>query len=210
MCYDCNCSCGRQGSLDEAEECDHVCVSEVHNENMGVILVDKGMVEDHLPNHVLAALVQCRERLLLTSPQYDPSKMREMRERNEDFYRKVYRACAQNNRPEEKGFTFLLSETPMVAEPRQLAMTGGGPSLQREACSSLGGRQSLSVAAEVHCEHVSEDPPIVHDANHLTLPKVHMPQTLEASKRPYKLNLSPLVMSNYTVHEQKRHSESLV
>ena len=177
---------------------------------MGVILVGKGMVEDHLPNHVLAALVQCKDRLLLKSPSYNPSRLKYLRKKNENLYRGVYRACAKTDHKKEEGFTFLLSETPMVTEGRTLTGSGGQ---QLDTHTHSEGRQLLTVAAEVHSSSETgpkASPPTAHHM--LTLPQAHLPVGgAKPPHRPYQLKLPMLARSDDTIStEGQRHSESLV
>lgn len=141
-------------------ECD-VSVREVHNENLGTILVDKGMIEDHLPNHVLAALRLCWDKLLLNSPHYDPSKIKKLREKKEKLYRRVFRACKDEEPTKETGFVFLVNETPMVSEERQLS-AAGRPATQRamETVATEHHQQevpslTLTVAADIHHERAA-------------------------------------------------------
>ena len=138
-----------------------VSVREVHNENLGTILVDKGMIEDHLPNHVLAALRLCWDKLLLNSPHYDPSKIKKLREKKEKLYRQVFRACKDEEPTKETGFVFLVNETPMVSEERQLS-AAGRLATQRamETVATQHHQQevpslTLTVAADVHHERAA-------------------------------------------------------
>lgn len=117
-------------------------VTEVHNENLGVILVDKGMVEDHLPNRVLGALVQCRATLL---KHYNPARIKKMREDNEDIYRQIYRA----RNSDEQGFPFLV-KTPSVDEARLLQQenTGGDSTPETVTEAEVSDHHSLNLQVE--------------------------------------------------------------
>ena len=44
---------------------------------MGVIVVDRGLVEDHLPNNVLKALLRCQDELV--GPRHSPADVSALR-----------------------------------------------------------------------------------------------------------------------------------
>ena len=177
-------------------------VTEVHNENIGVILVDKGMVEDHLPNHVLAALKLYKEKLLLRNSQYDATKIKTLRAKNERLYRQVYRAYIEGDHPgdQDGGFTFLISETPMVEEDRKLSTAFH--SKQQEMVTTL--EHPVIITADVH--HESRRPaldttlsPTSTKTDHLQLPQdlhIHNPATARNYQRPQQLNLSLPMQTN--------------
>ena len=194
-----------------------VSVTEVHNENLGTILVDKGMLEDHLPNHVLAALKLCLDKLLLNSPHYDPSKIQQLREKKEKLYRQVFRAC-KGEQTRETGFTFLVNETPMVSEQRRLS--AGRVARQRTMETAAEQHQqppsiSLTVAADVYCERevtnssVGTNGPqdlelgLQNHAVELATPK----GTAATQHRPKHLSLTVPTNSNFY---PPTHSETLI
>lgn len=171
-----------------------ISVIEEHNENIGVILVDKGMLEDHLPNRILAALKLCKEKLLHKCPQYDAVKLRKLRENREQLYRQVYRACDREHDHREKGFTFLVNETPMNNEDRRLS--GGLLSQIQTNESNLQLGSSLissTIAVDVHCDGKDEAPTetlvlghgTMVDTNHLRPPDHELHQLI-GSRREQK------------------------
>ena len=179
-----------------------VTVREVHNENLGLILVDKGMVEDHLPNHVLAALKLCWDKLLLDNEHYDASKIKQLREKKEKLYRRVFRACKDGEQTKEAGFTFLINETPMVTEPRRLSASK--LARQREMQHQLELPSLTVTTADVHIESDAPMDTTVEDpAQELVAPR---------GTRPQHLNLVvPIQSHSHKLHVQNHsRSETLV
>ena len=181
-------------------------LTEVCNENIGVILIDRGMVDDHLPNRVLAALKICKENLLVKHPNFDYEKIKTKREQNEQLYRKIYRAAKKGN--ERQGeFTFLVNETPMVDENRPLSI------------NVLSHRQTLPDALPTTIEaDVHEDGQGCHDDHsHLKLPSLHLhvsADNLLSQQRPQLLNLfvpkETQSSLNVTTTHIPGHSETLL
>ena len=132
-----------------------------------MILVEKGMIGDHLPNRVLNTLKLCWNNLLLNSPHYDPPKIKQLREKREKLYRQVFRACNDNQPTRETGFTFLVHETPMTSEQRLLSAGTAAryrAAVQQQTEPPVAAQAPLSqyvakqspplsvvVTAEVHC-----------------------------------------------------------
>ena len=201
------CCCGVKS------ECD-VSVREVHNENLGTILVDKGMIEDHLPNHVLAALKLCWDKLLRNSPHYDPSKIKQLREKKEKLYRQVFRACKDGEQTGETGFTFLVNETPMSNEQRRLSAGGVARQRATETASEHHHQPpslSVTVTADVHSEREVTDPSMATNRQRETS-KSHplelvARQGTSTQPRPKHLNLTVPTQSNLYL---STHSETLV
>ena len=52
-------------------------MNHVNSEDICVITVDRGMVDDHLPNSVLAALLRCQKEIV--GRQYRPRKVMSLR-----------------------------------------------------------------------------------------------------------------------------------
>ena len=193
----CRCCCGVKSDCE-------VSVREVHNENLGTILVDKGMVEDHLPNRVLAALKLSWDKLLLNSAHYDPSKIKELREKKEKLYRRVFLACKDGEQTRETGFTFLINETPMTNEQRRLS---AGKVARSRAIETLPEHHqppslSVTVAADVHNERVATNENLENHALELMAQKA-----MSTQPRPKNLNLTVPIQSNLCV---STHSETLV
>ena len=55
-------------------------MKEVPAENFSVIVVDQGIIDDHLPNRVLHHLKVCKAQHLETNPKYNPEQIKEERE----------------------------------------------------------------------------------------------------------------------------------
>jgi hypothetical protein len=214
--YDCvyRCCCGVRTGCD-------LTVREVHNENLGTILVDKGMIEDHLPNHVLAALRLCWDKLLLNTPHYDPSRIKRLREKKEKLYRQVFRACKDEEQTKETGFVFLVNETPMVSEQRRLSAGRQAGQRTMETVTqdhhqtpSLSVTQhqtpslSVTVAADVHHERAgATDLPVATNGPTVTFDnRVLTQECRETQPRPKHLNLT-VPTSNFSL---STHSETLV
>ena len=53
----------------------------VRNEDLCVIIMDRGIVEDHMPNHVLDSLLRFRKQCI--EPHYDQGKVEELKTKNE-------------------------------------------------------------------------------------------------------------------------------
>ncbi len=49
----------------------------MNGEDICVIMVDRGMVQDHLPNNVLAALIRCKKEMV--GRQYKQREIRDLR-----------------------------------------------------------------------------------------------------------------------------------
>lgn len=192
-------------------ECD-VSVREVHSENLGTILVDKGMIEDHLPNRVLAALRLCWDKLLLNSPHYDPSKIKKLREKKEKLYRQVFRAYKDEESTKETGFVFLINETPMVSEKRRLSAGRLASQGAMETATTRHHQQvpslSLTVAADVHHERaVATDlSPATKGPRETFKNSIPTREGRETQPRPKHLNLI-VPTSNLNL---STHSETLV
>lgn len=101
---------------------------EVNRENMCVILIDHGVVDDHLPNHVLSALKTCKTRFMSSPKTYNRQAIEEMREKREQLLygirqlKLAHENSAEDN-PEKK---FFVGESPMGGPPGEL-----GRSVQR-------------------------------------------------------------------------------
>ncbi len=203
-------------------ECD-VSVREVYNENLGTILVDKGMIEDHLPNHVLAALRLCWDKLLVNTPHYDPSRIKRLREKKEKLYRQVFRACKDEEQTKETGFVFLVDETPMVSEQRRLSAGRQAGQRAMETVTqdhhqtpSLSVTQhqtpslSVTVVADVHHERAGATDLSVatngHGPTETFKNRVLTREGRETQPRPKHLNLT-VPTSNFNI---STHSETLV
>ena len=52
-------------------------MNHVNSEDSSEIIVDRGMVGDHLPNHVLSALLRCQKEIVGTL--YKPNEVRSLR-----------------------------------------------------------------------------------------------------------------------------------
>lgn len=204
----CSCSCGG------ASEDHQPAVAQVPNENIGVILVDKGMVEDHLPNHVLSALKLCKEKLLIGRRDYSSAKIMELRERNENLYRRIYKAKMKRNVPQEEGFTFLVSESPSVDEPRQLSRSLLPHQRRGAESTSTAELQRLTAEADVHYNSTRAQDETVH-SNHLQLPTMSQVGNALNQQRSHQLSLfvskdtSRLGISPTTT-VQPHHSETLL
>ena len=189
-------------------ECD-VSVREVHNENLGTILVDNGMIEDHLPNHVLAALKLCWDKLLRNSPHYDPSKIKQLRAKKEKLYRQVFRACKDGEQTRETGFMFLVNETPMSNEQRCLS-AGRVARLRAMETAPEHHHQppslSVTVAADVNSEREVTDPSMATNGQRETSEshalELVAQEATSTQARPKHLSL--------TVPTQSTHSQTLV
>lgn len=58
-------------------------------EDFSTLIVDKGIVEDHLPTEVMAALKRCHKQYV--HGQYDPAEIKKIREsRQEEYAKKMY------------------------------------------------------------------------------------------------------------------------
>lgn len=98
-------------------------VMEVNRENMCVILIDEGMVDDHLPNHVLSALQAC-EANFMSSPQiYKSKEIKEERERAESHLANLRTLKKDKFVCPKRGFLFG-GESPMKESPMKPPPTG--------------------------------------------------------------------------------------
>ena len=98
---------------------DELEVVEVNRENMCVILIDNGVVDDHLPNHVLSALKSCKTSLMNSPRTYDREAIRDMREKREQLLSgiRVLKLAHENS---SEGNKFFVGGSPMGNPPGQL------------------------------------------------------------------------------------------
>ena len=171
------------------------------------------MIEDHLPNHVLAALKLCWDKLLQNSSHYDPSKIKQLREKKEKLYRQVFRACKDEEQTRETGFTFLVNETPMSNEQRHLS--AGRVARQRAMETApeyqhLPPSLSFTVAADVHSEREVTDPSTATNGPRATLESHVLEMVAQEGTsiqpRPKHLNLTVPTQSSLYL---STHSETL-
>lgn len=64
-------------------------VMEVNRENLSVILIDHGVVDNHLPNNVLKAIKTFKTRFMSSPETYNREAIEEMRERRENLLRNI-------------------------------------------------------------------------------------------------------------------------
>ncbi len=95
-------------------------MKETNRENLCVILMDEGVVDDHLPNHVLNALKTCKTRLVDSLETYDSEAIKKIREQQVELLCRIPRG--NKSRDPRDGFIFVNTASPMT-EPI------GGPSL---------------------------------------------------------------------------------
>lgn len=117
---------------------------EVNRENMCVILVDEGMVDDHLPNHVLGALRDCKTRFMSSPETYDSEEIKELRKRNEHLLCTIRRVKPDKPVRHDTGFQFG-GESPMkepVGGPG-LGSTGRHSHLKKQRSFDIDGEELL-------------------------------------------------------------------
>lgn len=117
---------------------------EVNRENMCVILVDEGMVDDHLPNHVLGALRDCKTRFMSSPETYDSEEIKELRKRNEHLLCTIRRVKPDKPVHRDTGFQFG-GESPMkepVGGPG-LGSTGRHSHLKKQRSFDIDGEELL-------------------------------------------------------------------
>ena len=90
---------------------------EVNRENLCVILMDNGVVEDHLPNHVLSALQHCLDRHMCS---HDREALRQERLKTEHLISNLRSVDHTDSQVGKMGFKFMAGSTPVKAPP------GGG------------------------------------------------------------------------------------
>ncbi len=66
-------------------------MKETNRENLCVILMDEGVVDDHLPNHVLNALKTCKTRLVDSLETYDSEAIKKIREQQVELLCRIPR-----------------------------------------------------------------------------------------------------------------------
>lgn len=94
-------------------------VVEVNRENMCVILIDHGIVDDHLPNHVLSALKTCKTQHMHSPKTYNRQAIQELRENKERHLCEVQKMkLARENATDRK---FFAGGTPMQELPGDVA-----------------------------------------------------------------------------------------
>ena len=84
----------------------------VPNDKLCVIQIAQGVIDHHLPTHVLAALKESHTNLLLTNPEYNPQLIEEKRLENAVFRKKVHRAANKKKVSLRSGFNFVI-DSPM-------------------------------------------------------------------------------------------------
>lgn len=139
---------------------DDLSVMEVHRENLSVILVDNGIVDDHLPNHVLSTLKDCKAKFMNTEQTNDSEGIQESRERTEHLIRNVRKAVSEEGRRCMEGsrnpFKFM-AESPMQ-EPAGGSSSLGGSRAARH--SQLRKQTSFDEESSLHppvsSEHATE------------------------------------------------------
>lgn len=93
-------------------------MTEVNRENLCVILIDKGILEDHLPNHVLDALKHCKCKFMNSPETYNRDAIAEERERQERHVHTLQNIrMVSQDKPVGK---FVFGSSPMQAP------SGGG------------------------------------------------------------------------------------
>ena len=85
---------------------DKFTVMEVNRENMCVIMVDEGAVDDHLPNHVLHALESCKSQFINSSKTYDREAVRKEREKREELLHRLHKIPSGGSVCPFSGFQF--------------------------------------------------------------------------------------------------------
>jgi len=83
-------------------------MAETYRENMCVLLIDNGMVDDHLPNNVLSALKAFKEECGIS---FQMDEIRNERKQQENFRARV-RGVSDQSKMNEKGFVFMTPGSP--------------------------------------------------------------------------------------------------
>lgn len=101
---------------------DELEVVEVNRENMCVILIDNGVVDDHLPNHVLSSLKSCKTCFMDSPRTYDRDAIREMREQREHLLSGIRRLklAHENSAEANPDKRFFVGGSPMGDPPGQI------------------------------------------------------------------------------------------
>jgi hypothetical protein len=97
-------------------------VMEVNRENMCVILIDKGVVDDHLPNHVLHALKTCKTRFMSSPGTYDRETIQKLRDERKQLLShirllKLAHETSTDGNPNKR---FFMGESPVEELPGEM------------------------------------------------------------------------------------------
>ena len=89
-----------------------------------MILIDNGIVDDHLPNHVLSALKDCRGRFMVSDQTHDREAIKDSRRKTASLIGKIRNLSSEDSVCKVDGFKFM-GASPMQ-EPTGGSHLGGG------------------------------------------------------------------------------------